>query len=257
MPDTSVFAVKGERNTFFKKTFYSTVLSSNIAVYRYLADTVFDGDLGRIVWASNERTFRRRQEQITRRKNTNAGILDLPYCSFRLAQDGLENKAQNRPWFNQSLNVRGIWIEELGRKVRVTPVSLRYEGVICMQHDTDLFLMQQMLIWEASNETILSPVLETTSDSGATEEIKNIAVAALTPHMNTRFSEAEWLTNNKIQAIDFEIQLDTYILLDNRQGYWLTKASLLQFAVDALPGFSIRRHMNGDIEHIINTEIFA
>jgi len=226
------FAVKG--NPFFKKTFYSTILSTNIAVYNFLADRLFEGDVNRIVWASSEKTFRKRQEQVNARKNPLIGTLDMPYCSFRLCQDGLEN-AVHRQWFNQALNVEGQWIEELGRKVRQTPVQLRYEGVICVQHDTDLYWLQQLLLWNASNETILTPILETKSDGGKEEEIKNIAVVTIAPHMNGRFSEDEWVRNNKIQAIDVDIQADTYLLLDNREGYWIAVKSALAFLNNVMP----------------------
>jgi len=80
MPN-KLFEVKG--NPFFKKTFYSTVLATNIAIYEYLAKKLFEGDIDRIVWASNEKTFRKRQEQVMK-KNPSIGTLDMPYCSFRL-----------------------------------------------------------------------------------------------------------------------------------------------------------------------------
>jgi len=242
------FAVKG--NPFFKKTFYSTILSTNIAVYKYLADKLFEGDLNRVVWASNERTFRRRVEQVSAR-NPSIGGLDMPYCSFRLSQDGLEKTVQ-RPWFNQALNVEGVWIEELGRKVRVTPVQLRYEGVVCVQHDTDLYWLQQLLLWVSSNETIITPTLETESDGfdgegkGKIEEIKNIGVTNVTPHMNSRFTENEWIQNNKIQAIDLDISVDTYLLLDNRKGYWIAVKSALAFLNDTMPEVISGKREKGD-----------
>ena len=236
------FAVKG--NPFFKKTFYSTILSTNIAVGRYLAETLFEGDLGRLVWASSERTFRRRSEQVASRK-PNIGTLDFPYCSYRLIQDGID-RATQRPWFNQSLNVRGVWINELGRKVRVTPVQLKYEGVICVQHDTDLYLLQQVLLWDASNETLLSPILETEGNNGEKQEIKNIGVVYVSPRMNSRFAESDWVQNNKIQAIDLDIMVDTYLLHDNRSGYWITVKSALNFIVDMMPEVLTAGREKGD-----------
>jgi len=246
MPNQSdVFAVKG--NPFFKKTFYSTILSTNIAVTEYLANKLFEGDLKRLVWASTEKTFRKRQEQVLKR-SPSIGTLDLPYCSFRLSQDGLEKNVQ-RQWFNQALNVEGIWIEELGRKVRVTPVQLRYEGVVCVQHDTDLYWLQQLLLWDASNETLLSPMLETKSDDGKKEEeIKNIAVLNLTPHMNAKFSEDDWVKNNKIQAIDLDIQVDTYLLRDNHEGYWIAKKAALAFINSTMPEALTAYREEGDEE---------
>ncbi len=61
------FVVRGR--TFYKKPFFNNILSTNIALYKYLADSFFDGDLGRVVWASTDMMFRKRQEQLAARKN--------------------------------------------------------------------------------------------------------------------------------------------------------------------------------------------
>jgi len=242
MDPKELSTVKG--NPFFKKTYYSTILSTNIALAQYLANVLFDDDLGRLVWASSDKMFRKRQEQVLKR-SPNIGTLDFPFCSFRLTQDS-SSKSTKRPWRNQALNVEGVWIEELGRKVRVTPIQINYEGVVCVQHDTDLYWLQQLLVWDDSNETLLAPVLETVSDSGKKEEIKNIAVVDLVPHMNSRFQEDDWVRNNKIQTIDLDIQIDTYLLLDNRAGYWLTVKSTLEFINGMMPEILIAARRKGD-----------
>ena len=89
-------------------------------------------------------------------------------------------------------------------------------------------------------------MLETESDSGVTQEIKNIAVVYLTPHMNTRFAEDDWIRNNKIQAIDLDIQVDTYLLLDNRKGYWIAVKSALNFIHDTIPDILTAEREKGD-----------
>jgi hypothetical protein len=101
-------------------------------VYKYLADLYFEGDMERVVRASADMMFRKRQEQLAERKVNNnpkntLGILDMPFCSFRLAQDGV-NEGTDRTWRNVALNVEGMWIEELGRRVRITPMTLIYEA---------------------------------------------------------------------------------------------------------------------------------
>ena len=60
--DDSFFQQKGKG--WFNKPFYNNILSTNIAVWRYLADSFFDGDLTRIVWSSPDMMFRIRQQQV-------------------------------------------------------------------------------------------------------------------------------------------------------------------------------------------------
>ena len=138
--DDSFFQQK--KKGWYKKSFINNILSTNIAVYRYLADFLFDGDLNRIVWASNDMLFRRRQAQVTAlvqkgKLSDNEGTLAFPFCGFRLLQDAASAEHE-RTWFNQALNVEGMWIEELGRKVRITPITLNYEAIFCCQDDVDL-----------------------------------------------------------------------------------------------------------------------
>jgi hypothetical protein len=60
------FQVKGR--AFFNKPFFNVILSTNIAVYKHLASLYFEGDMERVVWASTDMMFRKRQEQIAKRK---------------------------------------------------------------------------------------------------------------------------------------------------------------------------------------------
>jgi hypothetical protein len=233
VPSNPFFAVKGK--SFYNDTFHNTILATNIAVYQYLADMLFDGDLNRIVWASNDKTFRKRMEQLQKRENP-SGTLDIPYASFRLSQDGVTDRASTRPaWVNQTLNTKGMAIDELGRKVKLTPCHLQYESVICFSHDADIYRIQQKLLWDQSNETLLKPILTTKGPEDKEFDIELIAVVDNVPHLNSRFSEADWIVQNKIQAIDMDITVDTWLLEDNYSGYWLSKKVILQFVQDALP----------------------
>jgi hypothetical protein len=107
------FQVKGR--AFFNKPFFNVILSTNIAIYKYPADLYFGGDMERVFWASTDMMFRKRQEQLAARKQDHnpkdtLGILDLPFCSFRLAQDGV-NEGTDRNWWNPALNTGGMWVE--------------------------------------------------------------------------------------------------------------------------------------------------
>lgn len=108
MADQDPFLVRGK--TFYTSAFYNCVLATNIAVYKYMADSLFDGDMDRVVWASIDKMFKRRQEQLMKRKVKSGegvlGILDFPFCAFRLSQDFLLRAGASKI-AEQGCNVHG------------------------------------------------------------------------------------------------------------------------------------------------------
>lgn len=245
------FTVKG--TPFTKKTFYNTILATNICIWKYLADKLFDGDLQRIVWSSPEKMFKNRQNQLQCRSKNPTGLLDMPFVAFKLSNDGVQN-GTDRPWFNQALNVEGMYLNELGRKLKMTPVTLKYDAVFCCQHDTDLHWAQQTLVWDQSNETLLRPVLETKAKDGITPvEIPIMALMDDVPQIG-KFTENDWLTQNKIQAIDIQITVQTYLLDDNTSGFSLVKKVIFDFLGGAFPDIHIEGDVNQTLEEVIFTD---
>jgi hypothetical protein len=237
--------------TFFDKPFFNNVLATNIALYNYLAKILFDGDMERIVWASTDMMFRKRQEQLAERKRdnapkTNLGVLDMPFCSFRLTQDGIQ-PGTRRNWWNPSLHVEGMWIEELKRRIRLTPATLNYEACFCCNHDSDLYSVQQKLIWSKNEEGILESFIDAEAPDGSTHTLKNIIVYEAEPHVNPQSTEREWLEKNKIQTIALDISCQTWLIAeDDKQRYCVTKKVIFDF----LHGANLYNliHGEGDID---------
>ena len=226
------FMVRGR--SFFNKPFFNNVLSTNISLYKYLSKIFFDGDLTRIVWASTDLMFRKRQEQLSLRKLDNLpkddlGILDMPFCSFRITQDGIQPGSQ-RVWWNPALNVEGIWFEELGRRLKITPVSINYEACFVCNHDTDLYWAQQNQIRDKSGETILESFVDAIAPDESVHTLKNIIIYNVEPHINTQFAERDWLEKNKIQTITFDISCLTWLIAeDDHHRYCITKKVIFDF----------------------------
>jgi hypothetical protein len=220
--------------TFFKKPFFNNVLSTNISLYKYLAQLFFDGDMERVVWASTDFMFRKRQEQLAERKlndlpKDNLGILDMPFCSFRITQDGIQPGSQ-RTWWNPALHIEGIWFEELGRRLKITPVTINYEACFVCNHDSDLYWAQQEQIWNNQAESILESFVDATAPDGTVHTLKNIIIYDAEPHANTQFTEREWLEKNKIQTITLDISCQTWLIAeDNHHRYSVTKKVILDF----------------------------
>lgn len=226
------FAVRGR--TFYKKPFFNNILSTNIALYKYIADMFFDGDMERVVWASTDMMFRKRQEQLAEKKldnspKTNLGILDMPFCSFRITQDGIHAGTQ-RNWWNPALHVEGMWFEELGRRLRLTPATINYEACFCCNHDTDLYMAQQEQIWDKNAETILESFVDAEAPDGTVHTLKNIIIYDAEPHVNPQSSEKDWLEKNKIQTITLDISCQTWLIAeDDTHRYSVTKKFIFDF----------------------------
>jgi hypothetical protein len=244
------FAAGGR--TFYNKPFFNVFLASNIAIYKYLADLYFEGDMGRIVWASTEMMFRKRQEQLAARKTDrglkdNLGILDMPFCSFRLAQDGV-NEGTDRTWWNAPLNVKGIWMEELGRRVRITPMTLTYEACFICQHDSDLYWAQNANIWDKAQETIVESFIDAIGPDGTKHTLKNIIIYDADAHMNSQYTERDWLEKNKLQTVTMDIQCQTWAMAeDKNHRYCVTRKVLFDFLEGSgyLPNLV---HGEGDVD---------
>jgi len=233
MADNNDF-FKPTGRTFYNKPFFNTILSTNIALYKYLADMFFDGDMERVVWASTDMMFRKRREQIAERKmdadpKSDLGLLEMPFCSFRITQDGIRPGTQ-RNWWNPALHVEGMWFEELGRRLRITPATINYEACFCCTHDTDLYKAQQEQIWDKNAETIVESFIDATSPNGDVHTLKNIIIYDAEPHVNQSFSEKDWLEKNKIQTITLDISCQTFLIAeDETHQYSVTKKVLFDF----------------------------
>jgi hypothetical protein len=226
------FAVRGR--TFFTQPFFNNILSTNIALYKYLAQMFFDGDMGRVVWAGTDVMFRKRQEQLAARKvddlpKDNLGILDLPFCSFRITQDGIQSGSR-RTWWNPALHVEGMWFEQLGRRLRLTPAAINYEACFICNHDTDLYRAQQEQIWDKNAETILEAFVDAAAPDGSVHTLKNIVIYDAEPHANTQFTERDWLEKNKMQTITLDISCQTWLIAeDEYHRYAVTKKIIFDF----------------------------
>jgi hypothetical protein len=194
----------------------------------------FDGDMERVVWASTDMMFRKRQEQLAERKvgdipKDNLGILDFPFCSFKITQDGIQAGTQ-RTWWNPALHIEGMWFEELGRRLRLTPATINYEACFICNHNTDLYWAQQEQIWDKNAETILESFVDATAPDGSIHTLKNIIIYDAEPHVNSQFTERDWLEKNKMQTITLDISCQTWLIgEDNHHRYSVTRKVLFDF----------------------------
>ncbi|MGL5913585.1 MAG: hypothetical protein ACRCZB_05415 [Bacteroidales bacterium] len=192
--------------------------------------------------------FRRRQQQVASliqqgKLQGNIGVLDFPFCAFRLTSDAI-SPTSDRTWINQSLNVEGIWLEDIQRKVRLTPATLTYEVLFLCQADIDLHYITQKFLWLQSNETLIEAFIDTEDNNGVMQTIKNIVVVNITTHMNDSYTESDWLEKNRIQTMSVDIPCGTWLMGDDRKRYALTKKVIFEFIESASLPIKIEEDVN-------------
>lgn len=194
---------------YFETTsFRNCIDASIIAVWNHFSSMLFKDDSTRIVYASSDFAFRKREQEQQKRENP-SGNLDLPFMNFRIDQGGLANQV-DRKWFNHIANIRGVWIPELARNIRFTPVTLSFDSTLFVHKDIDAMFAVSELFWDDSNETQLRPVV--VIDDCEVELPGNLGYN-LNPY--SQYSENDWLKENKMIAIQVNMTLETFIIKDN------------------------------------------
>ncbi len=181
----------------------NSIHASNIAVHNHFANMIFKGESDRLIYASSEFAFRARTIQ------QKSQDLNLPFMNYRIASGGIKNSVE-RKWFNHIANIRGIWVEELGRKIRYTPITLEYDSTIFVKKDIDAMAVTSGLFWDDSNETQLSPIVLIDEEEVA---LPGNLGYSLNPYSD--YSESDWLKKNKMIAIQVNMTLETFLIKDN------------------------------------------
>lgn len=176
--------------------------SVDIALENYMGETL-EFPLDRIIYASNEYCFRERTR-------TNNGELNLPFMNYyRIGYDYTD-----KLWFNDYSNRFGLHDAEnkftslLGGRMKVYPVTIEYESTVFFAQNKDCEYAMNKLMYASSNETIITPRLETNNG----DIIKNAGVLGLDIEYNPMYQENDWLIQNRIWTIGLGITLRTFMI---------------------------------------------
>lgn len=186
--------------------FLNIVYALDIDIKRHFADMLFGGDQSRVIYASNAYALRKRAN------GTDLSNLDLPFMNFRMTT--FQEGDQGRLWFNHIANAYGLYVPELERKVRYTPVTINYEATVWYHTWIDTVFAQSELIWDASNETILKPLLDVYGTETPVQ-MSFFAGLGYNLNFNPQYNENDWLTQNKISSIQVDPEFETMVFKDN------------------------------------------
>lgn len=189
------------KNRNLDTSFRNAIYSLNIAIETHFAGLLFDNDLNRIIYSSTDYSFRKRAQENTW-NNAN-----LPFINYYV--DDIENN-NDLQHFNHVANIEGIYIDELDRKLRITPIRVQYDMSFWCHTDYDLQFMTYEVLYDDSNETLIPYYLNIDG-----KQIKNYGTLGYNLQYKPQFDENDWLERNEIQGMKLDISVDTFLIKDN------------------------------------------
>ncbi|MDC7242436.1 MAG: hypothetical protein PQJ44_00265 [Sphaerochaetaceae bacterium] len=231
--------------------FLNVVYALNIQLETHFANLGLNGDLNRVVYAKKEYCFRERLRQRENGGDTNLNkgkttSLDFPFMQY--AVTNIDANATKKS-FNNLANIEGIWLEDLGKKVRIAPIDIEYSLNFFYQKFEDALYAYNQLIVDNSNQTLLYPEFTVDNVDG---EPTTFPISAELAYNNINLdqdgwsdSENAWLKTNRIHVVSVGgIEFATQALaIDDDSDVSITEEVIFNF-LSSKDGYS------GDLDDI-------
>jgi len=240
-------------STYFNQSYYlnddkysiNVILSTTLALYDYFESFLFNvptdpSRSSRIVFAKNEYAFRARLQDITKEEANSEfqiNTLNMPFMNFGISSISLSDQ---RLLATNQLAKRGVFIDELGKKVRLYPVTIQYEGCFFTTQASDAQLVLAKFYKQASVETLLEPLL--IYNGVELSNFANLSYSDIT--YDGQYSESDWLEQNRIHTVAFSFNVDTYFV-DTDPGIDVTEPEDYALVKDLYFKFSTRHNLSG------------
>ena len=187
----------------------NSILSTTLTLMDYLDKLLFVNDKTRVIYASNEYAFRARSQVSRKEENSDLQLNDLnfPFMNIAVSQGGIS-------WQDTKLNssyeakTSGIYIDEIGKRARLYPMNIRFEGIFYTTQMADAQLAISRLFRKATSELLLQPSLWYND-----VELKNIANVVFDDIvLDDKYQESDWLEQNRIHTVAVTISVSTYLV---------------------------------------------
>lgn len=200
-------------NNSYMNVFYAL----NITLELYLAKILLNNDLSRIVYSSTDYALIKRSGQ---QEWNNAA---LPFVNYKMTTKEFGGA---RNWFSMEAFSQGIYISELRKKLRISPITISYDMSFWSSRDDDYQYALDKLLIESSSET----KLEFTMDYNGIE-VGNIAIITFDLDSSNRFTESDYLERNNIWSFGINPSIQTFLPAANASGFCIPKKLLIEYAV--------------------------
>jgi hypothetical protein len=187
---------------------YRNVLYAlDIAVETYFADFLLGGEVSRLVYCKNDFAFRKRAEYKSVADAKKLHNLDFPFMNYCVTDISADTERQ---WYNHELNLNGVYVEELGRNIRMIPVTVKYESTIFFHTNIDSQFAMAELLWDADAESIVNPIVEIDGQEVSLHGVLDFGLS-----YEPQFDRNDWLAQNKIHSIGLDFEVQTFLIKDS------------------------------------------
>lgn len=206
-----------KNNPVNAKKFIDAYESTCIGIEYWLSTEIFQNDISRIIYATDDNAFRKRVELLDGGKNEDGEfkpeMLDLPFGIYSPAGDP-EPDDQDISRKSISNSVTGIYFPEEDLRMRKIPTMQKFKAILFFNNKKALREAYQLLFWEKEPEY---PIQFYDTIEWRNTEVK-LPVFIKIDDLKTNsgeYKETDWLTKNEIYTITMEFTVRTYQLLIN------------------------------------------
>lgn len=192
----------------YDTNFINSVYLIDIAVENHLKTLFFPNelDLKRIEYASNEYTFRQRMDN-------NGGSYNFPYINYHLKGMRFDNTYR---WNNQTMLTSGMYIEELGAKVRYVPMILEYEATFWCNRDDETKYASSIISFETGSNSRVNFTAQVNTVGGPVDvELMGKFVIQDSSEVDSNFTEKDWLEKANIHSVTLDFTVYGLFLKTN------------------------------------------
>jgi len=220
--------------------FRNTIYALNMAVETHFTNLILSNDGSRIIYSDNSNSLRKRAA------GQAWNNLYLPFMNYSVKK--VTHPSPERPWFNHGMNISGVWIEELQRKIRYTPIRVSYESTFFIHRSDDMHYAMMEMIFDDSNETLLRP--EITIDG---QTVQLLAVLGYNYNLDFEpdYVQKDWFEKNRIHSIGLNFEFDYMYIKDKSTGFGIPDEVILNWGrifyddtnnIDEIYNFMINRY---------------
>jgi len=188
-----------------------------IKLDEYISKKILNNDSSRIIYSSTDYA-------LIKRSGTNEwNNANLPFVNYKM--DGKEAGGV-RNWFSMEAFSQGIFIPELRKKLRIAPTTISFDCSYWTSRDDDFQYVTDTMILDAMAESKFSFPLDF-----AGTIVDNIAILDFELDTSPKFTETDWLEKNNIHCLGMNIKAQTFLPLDNAEGFCIPKKVLIDFCI--------------------------
>lgn len=216
-------------------SFRSNQVALDLAIKNFFSEKLFDGDQTRVLYASNQYCYRGRAEQLRLLAGSSGRAvpngLNFPFLNYWQMQEAGE---VSHVWKSASMLRSGIWVDELGTKLQVAPVTHSYQVVAHYATMADADYAFSTMSWDTAFpfEIPLTLTWKKVDEPLVDVDVPLPVLMTITPEFNPEFNEAEWLNKGDITTVVLDFKVETFRLRavdPNAGAFWVPTSAVFNF----------------------------